>query len=711
MSTAFLVILELFVALPVLIYSGNLGEFSTSLPHIMMRLAGPFVLSFVFLATIGLVLRGASHQMFVVMVAALGTLIWLQANFLIGDYGVLDGSMIAWADHRWQMVRDAALWGGLCLSAGVFFRRLYPLAVRFSVLLIVFQMVSSVVGTIRHPSIWSDRDATERTPLAMLREFSSDQNVIHLVLDQFGSIQFRELLRARPDLAAAFDGFTFFPDTTSSTAVTYLSVPSFLSAKVFTNTVPVAEFLKQNYEGGNLHSHLARNGFDIDVATHNWFLAKRDFDTAYYKIPTPYLPDTATYSSAFLFDVGLFRASPDFLKPVVYNRQTWLFSRAMTRGLAAPFQHISGLSFLRDLAETCKIARARPVYKYLHINSPHPPLVTDKNLQYAGEGLPFTAENMLRQAESSLQSVVCLLDGLKDAGVFDSSLILIHSDHGSGVRLDIEENGRPNAGAERGAMPDGDEALPLLLIKPPRSRGAIKVSTVQGELGDLPATICALLKVDSPFPGRSLFEVSPHENRARRFLFSTKTHRDDAMVSGYFDELIEYRIDGPAMNPGSWKKVTVRQNKLNAYSWDQPLAFNDQGDIRPFLVSGWSLPEPEHIWSAQNTAVLRLPIQRPEANSIEMAIEFVPFLAPAAKIVQQRIGVDINATPVGEWVFANEGAQNLTVRFPSTLIGPESEMVVTFHFPDAVAPKDLGLSADERILAFAFRSLVLTPRD
>ena len=107
----------------------------------------------------------------------------------------------------------------------------------------------------QHPGLaitWGGPDADRRIvwaePPPELFQFSSERNVIHVVLDEFQTDVFVAMLEEDGgSLGRTFTGFTFFADHLGAFPSTSLSVPAMLTGKEFRNEQPVPEFVRQAF--------------------------------------------------------------------------------------------------------------------------------------------------------------------------------------------------------------------------------------------------------------------------------------------------------------------------------------------------------------------------------------------------------------------------------------------------------------------------------
>jgi hypothetical protein len=94
-------------------------------------------------------------------------------------------------------------------------------------------------------------------------------------------------------------------------------------------------------------------------------------------------------------------------------------------------------------------------------------------------------------------------------------------------------------------------SLALLVVKPPRATGPVRISEAPSQIGDIPATIVDTLGVKNPFSGTSALKLDEHARRPRQFASyvwsSAEWHAD------FFPYMDVFTVDGPITDGGAWK--------------------------------------------------------------------------------------------------------------------------------------------------------------
>lgn len=718
-SPALLLCANVFLFCPYTIYQGNLGEFGTSLSAILLHLLIPAGVSLVLLTGFGMVFPERPNRTYVSILFMLGLLVWLQGNILVWKYGELNGQAIDWSRNAWRGWVDGTIWIGLMAAAFLGRKKIYGVAPVVSMVLLTLQCGFVVLTSVRDPRIW-DKAATLDSPKKIF-EFSTRQNVIHIICDTFQADVFQEIIDEDAGVRSALDGFTFFKETTGPAPKTFLSLTALLSGQEYKNDIPLSAFANTIYQGKTIPNVLYDRGYSIDTVGFAGGMKKgRPSDS--YSIPRPYLSGSqrpSAQNAAFLLDLALMRSVPHVFKKAVYHDQLWLVSRLLHRRVPEEMStpYFSEVAFIRDLTDHLSVVRSAPAYKYFHFMATHLPYIVNGDCGYAGATLKNDRENTTRQSRCFFRCLMEFLGKLRSSGIYDSSLIIIHGDHGT--------TWTPIRGKNMAVPLDGDlgqdglfpiilgNANPLLLVKPPFRNAPMAISQAQTQLTDIPATISALLDLPETFPGRSVYSVTPTETRDRRFYY----HR--LLPQKYFEALEEYVIRGPLLDKSSWRLEATYYPPVGGkgpgqgpsfhpppLAWGSIIRFGRSGNAQPYQTGGWSAPEDDFTWTNGHNASLLIPMEPTRSTSVRLTASFAPFLA-AGIVKIQKVNVLINGQKAGEWNITTGGVQELTLTIPKGLLGAADTLYITFDMPDAISPKSIGAGKDRRVLGIALRTLAL----
>jgi len=711
---------------PALLYFTNILEYSSSFSDI-----APFLvilsLTVSLLMTLGLIfLKHSIYQRALSFVFFISLLLWFQGNILVWQYGLLDGRDIDWSSKRMYGLIDSGIWIVLIIASFIvapYIRKMVP---RASVSLLVIQLVSTLFLVIRAP----DASAVHRkTPVneEAIFEFSSEKNVVILLLDSFQTDVFQEIINKDPYYRKMFDGFTYYRNSLGGFPKTYASVSLLLTGQYYDNSMPVQDFIKKTFSAGSVPKILTSNGYRVDlIGGGKTVYADETIAASCVEIEHLLEKNVSLNEALFLLDLTLFRYLPHFLKKHVYNNQAWLISNVdfgKTFGGFPAGPHRDSIEFMRKLGAKAKAGGEKPTFKYIHLFPPHSPLRFNEKLEH--EDMPGGRGNYMRQAMGCLELTNILLEALKNLGIYDNTMVLVLADSGWGYPIDVSQSGYRKGGGDNLWLDEfmKARALPFLLIKPFTSKGILKISAVPVSHGDVAKTILSGLGLESEVPGKSIFEIDPSEPRERRFRYY---YVEKVMQEGHLPPLREFTVSGFSWLDRSWypacraythegiKKASVltRRNGVN-------IRFGEDGNSLPYLGRGWSYVQKGFTSTDGKIAALIVPIDEVKSD-VELKVSFDPYIVPG-KVDRQRVAVLVNGTEIDAWEIDRHNEEWRTsrsrgefleraIRIPNGLL-TDYTMVITFHLPDAVVPAQHGWDMDERMLGIRLRSLALNTID
>jgi len=557
---------------PFNVYQGNIGEFTVSLTSILSFYLIPALALILILASIGGLLPKNLHQRYVVLIFVFGVLIWLQGNILVWKCGLLDGQAFDWTRNQWRGWLDGTLWILLLIAACIFYRQMYKFAGVICIIILSCQLVHLVFVILNTPETWDTKASSShhRSVPEEIFEFSSKQNLILVILDAFQSDIFEDIIDEGSDYyCGALEGFTFFRDTVGSFPTTYMSVPAILSGRIYRNSTPMPEFVRNVFNGKTFPNVLYRKGYEVDLILTGGLYGTGQYSNV-YSLPVPYNVTKKEYelsNAALMLDLVLFRVAPHYLKKYISIDGLGLIQRSLRQKDYMKLRHFAHKAFVQDLIDNMSVKRKKPVYKFIHLCTTHSPFVVDDNCEYTGKPLPATRGNIKNQAKCSLDHFIRFLKKLKLKRIYDSSFLIVIADTGMGLRakmrnMDRRINDDLFSSNETFTKIVGS-ALPLLLVKPPYSRGPLRASDVQASLTDIPATVSAVLGLNERFDGKSLYEIAPEEDRERRFYYYKWKHEN--WQSDYFERLEEFIIRGSVFDKCSWHRGLIYYRPDSSY--------------------------------------------------------------------------------------------------------------------------------------------------
>jgi len=549
---------------PARIYFSNADEFAYGFGSL-----------FPFLAALVLAVMGASILLLKVIpqapsekllgiFLATAVLLWLQGNFLVWNYGLLDGHDIEWSKKMYLGLIDTPLWILLLLLAFLYSPIVKKIARPLSLILIIAQLINILIIVV--PNARNAGMQFYSFDESRKFSFSSSRNVIIVVLDTFQTDIFQELLNDNRYYEKVFSGFTYFRNSLSGSPSTRSAIPEILTSQQYDNSIPITDFLEKTYSGNSLPLLLKKNEYRCDIfpmgnVAIGMYLNRNLASNLKDRFP-PSFKD-----AAFLMDLSLFRQMPHFVKIMIYNRQSWLLSRLLKNSepdrrrfrKAAKKMRATLLPdqlFTESMTQEAKVDSRQPVFKYYHLRGIHPPLRMNDSCQL--ERMEFNRSNYKRQAKGLMKLMATFLAKLKQIDAFRHSLIFIVGDHGPGnwglneLNLDALGMALPKTPPVPGLLRIKTGALPLMLVKPADDPGEkpLVISDAPVCLSDIPATVAAEVGLKANFAGRPIFSVGTTENRLRRHL-----HYDGFgnNKKGFMEPMSEYWVRGFSWLDKAWQ--------------------------------------------------------------------------------------------------------------------------------------------------------------
>lgn len=700
LASTFLVAANICIFGTAVIYFSNQSEFDLTYIDALPLLLGYCIAIAVVLSGIGFVIPERFRTGYVAVVLAVAILLWIQGSFLKWGYGELDGRGINWERFSWQGWVDLAIWLAGIVGAILLRERLYRqiafVAILFTILQTGFVVTRAVIAKAPEGSEEEldpkKGNPGDRSVAVELCQISRTRNVFHFIMDAAQTDVFLEIIE-EDGFEDELSGFVIYRDNMSVGRRTVLAVPAIFSGAVYDGRVGEAAYFRTAMTN-SFHNVLYDKGFIVNLIPH--ITMERTRFTNYYAKPSVY---TAPYlsrllqTSGYLVDVNLFREVPHFLKKFIYNDESWFLSALV----AKPPSHMSfgHKAFLRDYTSKLEIAGNKPAYHFIHVMPPHPPFVTLEDGTYAGEALPNNRENYKIEARYVLRLFIEFVGRLKELGVYDSSVIVLQGDHGSGFapifdgKVHYQQAGKVAA---------------LLAVKAPGASGPLRVSMAPASVVDIPATVLDMVGIQHDYPGRSLLKLREGDARQRFVVYVTDRSSATPILHPWV-------VTGSVYDSTSWHEGrTLRmQKKIQPYEWGTRLGFGIAGNGSRYMTSGWSTTSGTVHWNDGKSAEMSFKIKRPD-RSVHLEMVFFPHVIPGVWD-SQRIRMKINGVRVQEVISRVKQSQKSELTIPS-FVFKDGMMVISFEFPDAVSQATLGTGRDTRVQAigmYMFEATLVDP--
>ena len=353
--------------------------------------------------------------------------------------------------------------------------------------------------------------------------FSKNRNVIVILTDTFSGTVAKDIMK-EPEYRELFKDFTLLSDYSCVFPTTIVSAAALLSGKMYDNSIPVKEFYNKTkwdtlpfiLQKYGYESNLGRNGvlfgyFDSKVFNniHQLDLAARVSDQEYSQTV-----------NALIFKY--------LIPQLKLTRINYVTTRTKSSSNSNKYPKGWDFDFVTNTDNLFNINSTKPHFFYAHLGGVHRPYNVNSKYEIG----PTTE---IEQSKASLKSIANLVTKLRNAGVFDNSVIMISADHPA---YDIH-----------------NEASIVGLLHIPGQKGEIVNDETPLSIIDLKdwVTLAATSDIDN----KSNFELSNNlleqfKNPKRVFNFYSW---DDGWEKAYLPVVTEYSINGKSYLKDSYHKT------------------------------------------------------------------------------------------------------------------------------------------------------------
>jgi hypothetical protein len=376
----------------------------------------------------------------------------------------------------------------------------------------------------------------DRDTIKFVNRYSRDLNVFIIVLDALQSDFFSKAM-SDPELRDAIPpGFTYYRNAVSQYGRTEFSLPSILTSKTFPSiryTTGWAEELMAQ----SVPARLVERGFDAVLVGFTPAVPCDSERWGYKCLQNATLAGSRTASAApredvdNMFAVGLFRLSPHFLKPWVYDEgrfrtpQLYPTHEAIRRNPKIFGDTRKDLAIFDQLTASAEAGAAVPQFRFLHFYASHRPSTVDESCRYPGDE---KGTSIVATTHCILSRFYTFLHRLDEIGVYDRSLIFVVADHGRFAR-------------------NYWIGVPVFLAKPLGDRQPFRTSELPVSLCDVPSSIFDALAIEHDFECESIFSAEADRQQPR--LHFRRPGRPREGQRFIFEK---FAVEGHSWLPESW---------------------------------------------------------------------------------------------------------------------------------------------------------------
>lgn len=355
--------------------------------------------------------------------------LYIIGNFVVIDYGAMDGRLPIWEDHRTQgtiqvviMVICPAVLLVLSLiprTRDIVYRVSGWIALWITAIMVVTLLTLLILHGIK-------KDAEYTVTTAEEFNMSPEQNVIVLILDTYDAKLFNEMLDEDYEhYASLLSDFTYFPDTSAMYTATDLAVPHIVTGVTYKNDMKYGEYLNVSYSESPLFKYLQQNDYSSGLYT-VCRMPQSDVSKQFRNVKCI----KKTVSSHRTLAKYMYRFLGFKYLPQPLKKYFWFYPEEMNFDLECAANESISLFYdnnfsVDDSIDTMTVSNPGKTFSLYHAEGVHAPFSITSDFSPSNGTTSIEEE-----ARGVMHIVKHLLDKLKDNDVYDNSAIIIMADHG-----------------------------------------------------------------------------------------------------------------------------------------------------------------------------------------------------------------------------------------------------------------------------------------
>lgn len=675
-STLF-VVMTYAVFTPSVLFLQNISEFLIpyiSIVPVIVWVAFCVCMSVGFIVLCAVSDKNAAYLNSFLFVVALG--LYVQGNFLNPAFPSLDGAPIDWSVYYKRAVVSNLFWPlflvALFVAAVHWKSKSQRIMKWISYWCVSIQVVTLVV------LILTSRRELDTYGISKEGEFSvgAKENIVIFIVDSLQTSTMKEYLASDSYPEGRLDGFTMFDNMVSGGAPTSLGLTVFMTGVEYDPLQSEKEFNADIWKDVMLYDDLHKNNFDVR------FYTSISVPGISGKIIENCVPTDLRIGDYSGFTGQMFKLVNLYLMPQGLKQYFWLTTDDLTETILIDEKNYSysntQLFADMELAGALK-TEYENAFRLYHIHGVHLPYISDENLQEVEEG-SVTEQQVL---QGVMKGIYQYIDNMKDAGIYDTSTIVIAGDHG---RFETDNPG----------------ATAAFLIKRPYEENSLQYNSAPVHYRNVMATLAAAVMDDYSAYGPSVYDITNASDVERLHTMDTPI-RDKNSVDDSWDRAVECRLIVPAdaedvSQYKIWDPYTINcvdyQLGVNIdYTSDN--AYADQIAYRLYKENGTA--------TASNELSICLNVQDTGKDDLTFHYKYAGVYNG-----EQTMRIYANGSRVDTVVCREEDVhKDNTVTIPGDRI-EDGVLVLRFVFPNAVTPNQLDReNKDTRVLSVSFESMCL----
>ena len=427
---SFLTSFMLFIYEPIITYTANVNDFwfdsGLMLPSILLfftiLFCGMFLLYSIIYLFSHLIKKEIIYKVVLAISIVFFVYIYIQGNFLVGHLPSLDGTTIEWSNYTKDGIVSIIVLSIVLLAEIIAIIKLSinkTLKINCYLMCAIFIMLlTSFVSSLTKPDFYKDKTMATAT-YDNINNVSSNKNYIIFLADAVDSLRFAEIT----DDENIFKDFTYYQDTLSGYTYTRDSIPFIFSGIWNKNEMEFSEYSTKAYNDSPILNRLKKENYQLNMyekeivwnsrkaeEISNLYIYNNNLDNiSFFKqlakyIGFKYLPfQLKKYSRIERADFDLCRIETekqfyDWFNPEIYKM----------------------------IKENNLDTIDQKYFQYIHIEGGHVPFDNNEEV----ETIPEEEGDYDKKMKATAKIIETYIQRLKDAGVYDNSVIIVLADHG-----------------------------------------------------------------------------------------------------------------------------------------------------------------------------------------------------------------------------------------------------------------------------------------
>lgn len=660
---------------PLELYITNQAELWFSFTDALILSGIMCVVAVFLLVAIGMLLRGKARSFFAAMLFGCTLCMYIQGNYLNINYGVLDGKAINWGAYDTYAILDTAFWGGILIAVFILWIRKFNLFSKIqryaSMFIMAMQMLTLCVLIITGGVLSTDDETSSYLSKENLYSIGKQDNIVIFILDAFDEAYLEELFVEEPGkYETILSDFTHYTNVAVGGARTNSALPIIITGQHYPGSVPYDEYIKTAFNSDGLYTELKQQGYTVNLYSDYYYVPSNaeqyvaNLVTGKYRINSPF-ELTKKYGT-----LNMYKYMPHLLK-----RFFWLYTgdfEAYKEADSSEYQAytIDDAKFYSNLVEQRLQTVDGKYFTLIHMSGAHPPYDLDENAQYK--------ENSTRieKSKGALLIVHEYLEQMKALGVYDSSTVILMSDHG-----------------------DVNPARGMMMMKTPYASGFTNNNAPISHF-DLHNTIFELLGKEK---GDSIFDIHENDIRVRMY------YAQQSMNGTFY--MTEYEIHGNPRDVGCGTATgivlspTTRKTK---YKLGEELTFGASGTVNQYVEKGVSALQVGFSWTDNQEVIFDIDLDTKPKNNLQIDLSYYTVYL---LLGNQRLNIYVDDELLFEEVLASDASRRITLDVPAEKAA-DSNLIIKLELPDARIPAEIFGDGYDRIpLALALTGLRISEID